>query len=135
MGDYSKIEGLVKEKIRESLNKKISGWNDIDPDLPNSSLIERWVTDIMAIGFNNYDLNKASLDIYEMQKPLEGLTIPHVLLENIRGRVSLTLNRFSDEIEAFIRYVELRDKESDDIILFKVQEEQKFVNEGDFFVI
>lgn len=135
MNKYAKIEEQVKKQIRESLNKRVIGWDSIDPELANFSLIERWVTDIMAIGFNDHELNKASLDIYELQKPLEGVTLAEVNLENIRGRITLSASRFPEEIEAFRRYVELRDSESDEVILFKVREEIQHIEEGEFCLI
>lgn len=135
MNGYSEIEEKVKTLIRECLHRRLVGWENVDPDLDNSSLVERWLTDIMAIAFNDQDLAKASLDIFEFQKPLEGITTPQVLLEDIRGRIHLSSDRFPDEIEAFMKYIELRGKESEEVILFKVREELQYVDDGGFHLI
>ena len=89
----------------------------------------------MAIGFNDQDLGRASVDVFELQKPLEGLTIPQVLLEDIRGRIHLSSDRFPDEVAAFMTYIELRDEESEEVILFKVREELQYVEKGGFHLI
>lgn len=39
------------------------------------------------------------------------------------------------EVKGFKKYVELRDSESEEIVLFKVREELQYVEEGDFFII
>jgi hypothetical protein len=131
----NETEEKVKALIREALHRRIAGWESIDPDLGSSSLVERWLSDIMAIGFNDQDLGRASVDVFELQKPLEGLTIPQVLLEDIRGRIHLSSDRFPDEVAAFMTYIELRDEESEEVILFKVREELQYVEKGGFHLI
>lgn len=128
----SNLEGEVKALIKESLNKRIQGLGTIDPDLNNAVLIERWLTDIMAIGYNNIDLNKASIDVFEIQKPLEGITGNLVILEDIRGRINLSYMRFGEEVEAFMQFVNLRNSESSEVVLFKVKEELQYVESDSF---
>ena len=130
MQEISEHEEAVKSLIRKSLEKRQEGKGRLDPDLLNRDLVERWVTDIMAIGFNNDDLEAAAKDIYEIQKPLEGVTIALVLLEDIKGRVFWSSNRFFDEIEAFKAYVELRKTSSGEILLHEVKKALSMVEPG-----
>ncbi len=130
MQEIREHEEAVKSLIRKSLQKRLEGKECIDPALTNSNLVERWLNDIMAIGFNDDDLEAAARDIYESMKPLEGVTIPLVLLEDIKGRVFWSSNRFFDEIEAFKAYVELRKTASGEILLHEVKKALSMVESG-----
>ena len=44
----------------------------------------------------------------------------------------LTFNRFSSEAFAFEKYVDLRDSESEDAVLYAVREELDMTEAGDF---
>jgi hypothetical protein len=128
------IEEEVKNLIKESLNKRLIGWENIDPTLANSALIDRWLTEIMALGYNDLNIEAASRDIFELQRPMRGVLIPERFLEEYRARVFLCNNRFSDEIFAFKKYVELRDKETDKVICYTVKQELEFVESGSFLL-
>ncbi|MEI7903124.1 MAG: hypothetical protein WCK89_23035 [bacterium] len=130
MSEIREHEESVKSLIRGSLQKRLEGKGRLDPDLLNKDLAERWLTDIMFIGFNNDDLEAAAKDIYEIQKPLEGLTTPLVLMEDIRGRVFWSSNRFFDEIEAFKAYMELRKTASGEILIHEVKKALSLVEPG-----
>ncbi len=122
------MEETVKIMIRESLERRLFGWDNIDNLVSNNSLIDRWITDIMALGYNNCDVDAAAHDIFEFQSVLIEVSI-----EDIRARLTLSLNRFGEEIAAFQKYVELRDKD-DDTIRDAVVDELEFVEEGDFII-
>lgn len=131
--EYSQLEEKVKDLIRKSLNLHIAGLDNIDNMLDNQTLVNNWLTDIMALGFNHQDLEAASQDIHELQVPLMEIgLIPLKTIEDIRARVYLTFNRFSSEAFAFEKYVELRDSESEDAVLYAVREELEMTEEGDF---
>jgi len=132
---YSELEEKVKGLIRESFTKRIAPRGQIDFDLTNENLIERWLTDVMAIGFNNDDLDLAAKDIYEIQKPREQALKMPIILENIRDRVYRSADRFGSEVEAFKRYIELRETEPEEVVLFKVREELSDIEEGEFDVV
>lgn len=80
----------------------------IDNIFDNDTLVNNWLTDIMALGFNHQDPEATTRDIYELQEPLMEAIIPWRSIEEMRARVYLTWNRFTAEILAFERYVELR---------------------------
>lgn len=127
------MEEKVKDLIRESLNLHIEGQDNIDNMLDNHTLVNNWLTDIMALGFNHQDLEAASQDIHELQVPLMEIgLIPLKTIEDIRARVYLTFNRFSSEAFAFEKYVDLRDSESEDAVLYAVREELDMTEAGDF---
>lgn len=128
----NQLENKVKELIKNSLQKHIKGLGEIDDIYDNDDLLNFWLTDIMALGFNESNFEAAAQDIYEIQKPLMGALIPERSIEEIRARVFLSYNRFSSEVMAFERYVELRDSEPEDAVLFAVKEELKGIEDGDF---
>ena len=131
--NYINLEEKVKDLIRESLYTHIKGHNNIDNMLDNDTLVNNWLTDIMAIGFNRQNLEAASQDILEIQFPLmEAGIIPLKTIEDIRAKVYLTYNRFSSEAFAFEKYVELRESEKEDAVLYAVREELEMTEEGDF---
>lgn len=130
---YSQLEEKVKDLIRESLYTHIKGCGNIDNMLDNHTLVNNWLTDIMAIGFNQQNFEAASQDILELQIPLmEAGLIPLKTIEDLRARVFLTYSRFSSEVFAFEKYVELRDTEKEDAVLYAVREELEMTEEGDF---
>ena len=123
------MEKEVKRLIRESLYKRLVGHNEIDTILTNDALVDKWITGIMALGYNDCDVEKAAQDIYEMKSALLG----EISIEDIRALVYLVNYRFAEEIMAFTRYVELRN-EDDSKILSAVEEELDLVEEGDFLL-
>lgn len=125
------MEEKVKDLIRESLNKRLEGNGNIDNLMPDYNLIENWLTAIMAIAYNDNDLELASQDINEIQEKMYG----PISIEDTRAFVFLSSNRFPDEITAFEKYIELRDRESEDVIIYAVKEELSYVEAGDFMII
>jgi len=123
------MEKEVKRLIKESLYKRLVGHNEIDTILTNDALVDKWITGIMALGYNDCDVEKAAQDIYEMKSALLG----EISIEEIRAFVYLVNYRFAEEIMAFTRYVELRN-EVDSKILSAVEEELNLVEEGDFLL-
>ena len=121
------IEETVKELIIESLNKRIAEIERVDNLYSNDTLVKRWLTDIMALGYNENDIELAAQDILELGNPFEEQS-----LENLRGRLYLSLNRFCDEILAFQTYVKDRDFMDDEALLEHVREELTDVEEGEF---
>ena len=121
------MEEEVKHIIKESLYKRLVGHDEIDTILTNDALVDKWITGIMALGYNDCDVEKAAQDIYEMKSALLG----EISIEDIRAFVCLVNYRFAEEIIAFTRYVELRN-EDDSKILSAVEEELNLVEEGDF---
>ncbi|MGL5256025.1 MAG: hypothetical protein ACRC76_03215 [Proteocatella sp.] len=119
----------------ESLTKRLTGFGNIDPELSNQQLAkDRWLTDIIALGYNNHNIEAASLDIYELQKPLMGVLIPERLLEDYRASLFLTQNRFSEEIFAWAKYMEIRDEATYDEIVSAFKEELSDIDEGSFMI-
>jgi hypothetical protein len=123
------MEKEVKRLIKESLYKRLVGHDEIDTIFNNEALVEKWLTGIMALGYNDCDVEKAAQDIYEMKSALLG----EISIEDIRALVFLVNYRFAEEITAFIRYVELREKDEAKVIS-AVKEELNLVEEGDFLL-
>lgn len=123
------MEKEVKRLIKESLYKRLVGHDEIDTILNNDALVEKWLSGIMALGYNDCDVEKAAQDIYEMKSALLG----EISIEDIRAFVYLVNYRFAEEITAFTRYVELRNQD-DSEILSAVKEELDLVEEGDFLL-
>jgi hypothetical protein len=131
---FSYMEQIVKNLIKESLEKRVIGWENIDHTLSNSTLIDRWLTEIMALGYNDFNVEAAAMDIFELQQPLMGVLIPERYLEDYRASVFLCNNRFFEEIFAFQKYVKSREIESDDAVISAVKQELKDIEIGDFML-
>ena len=130
---YTELEERVKSLIAESLKKRIKGLGAIDNVVHNKVLLEQWIIDIMALGANELDFELASVEIYNKQVPMmEAGMLPILGIESYRARVLLSYNRFAEEVEAFGRYVELRDSEDEEAVLFAVRQELEGIEEGDF---
>ena len=123
------MEKEVKRLVKESLYKRLVGHDEIDTIFNNEAWVEKWLTGIMALGYNDCDVEKAAQDIYEMKSALLG----EISIEDIRALVFLVNYRFAEEITAFIRYVELREKDEAKVIS-AVKEELNLVEEGDFLL-
>ena len=123
------MEEEVKHIIKESLYKRLVGHDEIDTILTNDALVDKWLTGIMALGYNDCDVEKAAQDIYEMKSALLG----EISIEDIRAFVCLVNYRFAEEIMAFTRYVELREKDEAKVIS-AVKAELNLVEEGDFLL-
>lgn len=127
------MENEVKAMIRQSLEAHIKGIGSIDNVLSNDTLVDGWLTDIMAMGFNHQDFEAASQGILEQQQPLMDCGLmPQKSIEEIRARVFLTYNRFPSEVLAFEKYVDLRDKEDEAVVIRAVREELGEPEEGNF---
>lgn len=124
------MEETIKQLIRDSIEKRLEGFDDIDNLLPNHTLIDRWITDIMTIGFNNGDIEAAAQDIFEMQSVFN----PDVSIEDLRARLTLSSSRFTDEILAFQTYVEMRDDSPEEKIIKAVKKDLKPVEPGEFML-
>jgi len=131
--DYH-IEEEVKHLIKESIIKRLTGWQNIDPTLDNFTLIEHWLTEIMALGYNDFNVEAAAKDIFELQKPIMGILIHKKFLEDYRASVFLCSNRFCEEISAFKKYVDLKDTESNKIIIYAVKQELEYIETGSFML-
>lgn len=123
------IEESVKKLIVESLNKRIVDIERVDNLCSNDTIVKRWLTDIMALGYNENDIELAAQDILEIGNPFETQSI-----EDLRGRLFLSQNRFCDEILAFQAYVNDRDHLDDEALLEHVREELADVEEGEFML-
>ena len=108
--------------------------NNVDNLLPNESLInDVWLTDIMALGLYQSDFELAAKDIYKLQYPLmQAGLLPLIGIDMYRARVYQSYNRFAEEVAAFEKYVELRDFESEAVVLYEVKEELKYIEKGSF---
>lgn len=124
------MEEQVKSLIRDSICRRLDGHDDIDNILPNESLIEQWVTAIAALGYNDGDVKSAAADINELQSQILG----DASIEDTRAFVYLAHDRFADEVAAFSKYVELRNSEPEDAVIYAVEEELRYVEQGDFMI-
>jgi|GEM_PF-2013717 hypothetical protein len=124
-----KLEEQVKELINESLRKRLIGKGTIDTINSNETMIIHWLTAIMALGYNNYEIEAASKDINELQEQIYG----HFSIEDTRAFVYLASARFQNEVSAFTKYVELRETEEKSVVLYEVKQELADVEEGEFY--
>lgn len=124
------MEELIKNLIRESLQKRITGHDCVDNIISNEDLIEHWLTAIVALGNNGGDVEQASYEINNIQTRLFG----PVSLEDTRAFIYLASHRFQDEVSAFMKYLELKDSKIIDAVVKAVKEEMSYVETGDFML-
>jgi hypothetical protein len=124
------MEKEVKQLIKESLYKRLVGHDEIDTIFDNNALVDKWITGIMALGYNDSDVELAAQDIYEMESSIYG----KISIEDIRALVFLINYRFPEEVMAFTKYVELREKKAEAVVISAVEDELSFVEEGDFLL-
>ena len=128
--DRNEIEGIVKDLIRESLEKRLEGMGPIDNILNNSALIERWLTDIMVLGYNHGDIEAAVKEVYEVQYPYVG----EQSFEELRNRLYLSSNRFWDEIMAYQSFADHLGELEEEDILALVEKWLEPVEPGNFML-
>lgn len=127
------MEEKVKDLIRDSLYKRIEGFDQIDDVYDNEELVNNfWLSDIMALGLCHLDLESATQKLYQLEKPLLGNLLPFKTLEDYRARINLSFARFSNEAMAFEKYVRMHNTTSEEKVLKAVREELEDVEEGDF---
>ena len=124
------MEELIKNLIRESLQKRIAGHDSVDNIISNDDLIEHWLTAIVALGNSGGDVEQASYEINNIQTSLFG----PVSLEDTRAFVYLASHRFQDEVSAFMKYLEMKDYIIKDAVVKAVKEEMSYVETGDFML-
>ena len=118
----------VKQMILASIRKRLVGWDNIDNLMSKEDLIKQRMTDIMALGFYNYEVIAAK-DIFDLPS-----LFGQVSIEDLRCRFCLSLNRSGGEIAAFQKYVELRESADEEEIREAIAEELENVMEGDFIL-
>ena len=128
--DRNEIEGIVKDLIRGSLEKRLEGMGPIDNILNNSALIERWLTDIMVLGYNHGDIEAAVKEVYEVQYPYVG----EQSFDELRNSLYLSSNRFWDEIMAYQSFADHLGELEEEDILALVEKWLEPVEPGDFML-
>lgn len=121
------LEYKVKVLIKNSLNKRIAGLGDIDNITPNEVLIEHWMTAISVLGKNDENVELAAEELNTIQSIFGPTSI-----EDTRAFLFLASNRFSEEIAAYCKYLELKDDEQESIVLHEIRELLEFIEEGEF---
>ena len=104
---------------------RLQGMGRIDNIRTNEALIETWITAIVALGYADNDVEIAAKDINKIQSQILG----EFSIEDTRAFVYLVRDRFPEEIAAFIRYVELKEKYTEDAITFAVLQELQDITE------
>lgn len=92
------IEGFVKELIRKSISSKLTDTDIKERGIAKFDVVESYLTDVMALGYNNNSLELATDDIWEMQSQLTWVSITKL---DIAKRVENTSLKFKPEIDCF----------------------------------
>lgn len=124
----SLLEVQVKDLLRESFNKRLVGHGNIDNIFSNSELVEQWLTRVMALAHHKCKIEPAAQFILNCS-----FLMPDCSIETIRAELLATSERFSDEIFAFLKYIELSTTQPEDVVLAEVKEELQDVEEGNIF--
>ncbi|MBL7969660.1 MAG: hypothetical protein JNK09_21850 [Prolixibacteraceae bacterium] len=90
------LESVFLQKLDKLIDDDIVKGN---PMLTKQAVLDIFYTNIMALGYNNGNKQKAIDDIYEMQSPLYGESVE--LMENIEARIDTTIENFPGLIQMF----------------------------------
>lgn len=104
------FERISKDLIRESIEKQITQEDIKRRGVLKSDVADGYVTDIMALGYNNSSISLAIEDIFEIQSQFPWL---NVTKQQIETRVIETSKKFHKEVEGFIELLSNRSKNLD----------------------
>lgn len=120
------IENKVRELIKASFRKRIDGLGEIDNLRTNDDLIEHWMAAVAILAANNEDVEQAAIQLNGLQSIFGEASI-----EDSRAFIFLISNRFSEEIAAYSRFLELKDDEPESVILFELKKELEYIEKGE----
>lgn len=117
---HQDIENIVKGLIRESVSSKLTDADIRERGINKFDVIESYLTDIMAIGYNNYSKELTINDIFELQSQMSWVTVNKI---DIEKRVIQTMTKFKTEIDGFITMVKsIASGEEKSTVLDKVKQ-------------
>ena len=97
---YNELLAVIKTLFIERLDRTVPLLAyQSSPNITESNYLDTIYTDIMALGYNFNDKEKAFVDIYEIQSALHGES--QSLIEQIKGRINETANLYQNEIKVF----------------------------------
>ncbi|WP_448520732.1 hypothetical protein [Schleiferia thermophila] len=97
--ERQEIETTVKDLIRNSISSKITDTDIKERGVARFDVIESFLSDIMALGYNNNSKELATDDIWELQSQMPWINTNR---EAILKRVGISANKFQTEIDSFI---------------------------------
>jgi len=92
----TELQRVFLQKLDNLIDDDIVKGN---PMLTKQAVLDIFYTNIMALGYNFGNKQKAIDDIYEMQSPLYGESVE--LMENIEARIESTIENFPGLIQLF----------------------------------
>lgn len=96
--ERQEIESIVKELIRNSISSKLSDTDVKERGVAKFDVVESYLTDVMALGYNNGSKELATGDIWEMQSQMPWVSTTKL---DIANRVDKTATKFKTEAESF----------------------------------
>jgi hypothetical protein len=118
--ERQEIETTVKDLIRDSISSKITDTDIKERGIARFDVIVTFLSDIMALGYNNNSKELATDDIWELQSKMPWTNTNR---EEILKRVSVSADKFQTEIGSFIIMVKsISTGDSKKIIIDKVKD-------------
>jgi len=108
--ERQEIEGIVKELLRKSISSKLIDTDIKERGVAQFDVVESYLTDIIALGYNNGSKELATGDIWEMQSQMPWVSTTKL---DISKRVEKTFLKFKPEIDSFNLMVKCINKGDD----------------------
>ncbi len=96
--EQQEIESIVKDLLRKSISSKLTDTDIKERGIAQFDVVESYLTDVMALGYNNGSKELATGDIWEMQSQMPWVSTTKL---DIANRVDKTATKFKAEAESF----------------------------------
>ncbi|MCB0501300.1 MAG: hypothetical protein KDD32_01350 [Bacteroidetes bacterium] len=93
------LETTVKELIKDSISSKINDTDIKERGFARFDVIASFLSDIMALGYNNNSKELAADDIWELQSQMPWTNTNR---DAILRRVGISADRFQTEVDSFL---------------------------------
>lgn len=97
--ERAEVEETVKTLIRKSIMSKLTDTDVQSRGTSKFDVTEGFLTDIMALGYNDYSEKLAASDILELLSAMPWVVPDEVGISN---RIHDTLSKFKLEVDAFV---------------------------------
>ena len=96
------IEDIVKNLILEKINSKITDIDIKSRGVSKSDVAQSFLTDIMALGYNNSSKELAAKDIWKLQSQMPWTNIKK---SDILNRINVSATKFKIETDCFMTMI------------------------------
>lgn len=97
--ERQEIQDVVKKLIREKVASCLTADDIKERGIAKFDVTESYLTDIMALGYNNNSHELATNDIWELQSQMPWVNVKKI---DISNRVIISATKFKTEVDSFL---------------------------------